>query len=79
MATCEISGAAYSYSNTALYKSSQAGASVGGCLLTYDFDSPYTGGFWDFSTSAASGSGATYRDTGSTWNGTRVPFTCTAR
>jgi hypothetical protein len=79
MATCEIADVSASYSNTALYKSSQAGASVGGCILSYDVDSPHTGGFWEFSTSTTAGAGATYRDVGSPANGVRVTFTCTAR
>lgn len=79
MATCEIADGSASYSSTAFYKSSQAGASVAGCLLTYDIDTPYAGGFWDFTISGASSAGATYRDAGSPSNGVRVAFTCTAR
>lgn len=68
---CNIEDSSAEYSNSSFYKSTQTGASTGGCLLTYDIDTA-SSGYWSFTTSPSRQ--AIYKDTGSANNGTTVSF-----
>ena len=70
---CLISGSVIQVSDSAIYKSSQTGASTLACFLTWDIDAS-TGGYWEF-TGTSGTRQIQYKDTGSASDGTVITFT----
>lgn len=71
---CAIRDAASIYSNNFLFKDDQVGATNGNCAVVYDVDAA-TSGYWTFE-SPNNVATATYSDSGSPFNGTRISLTC---
>lgn len=74
--SCEVSDNIGSFSSSKVYMASQAGATSGGCSVTDDIDSPYTGGFWSFQIASSTAS-VTYNDSGSSNNNLKHTFSFT--
>lgn len=72
-AECEISGSSWTVSKSIIYKSTQAGAAHGDCVLGYDVDTA-SSGYWVFGQATSTTATAVYHDTGSANDASFVSF-----